>query len=321
MPLSQLLRQSWDRLPKAAREQLKAVPVVGSVISRVGAATAPPSTPLWVPPGHFYSPIPATQDVRAHAPRIFDRSATTLPGITLNAQAQRHLLETLAPYLADLPFEDGPRPGLRYHLDNAWFCHADGLILHALLRHLRPRRLVEVGSGFSSAAILDTRERFLGEQPALTFIEPNPQRLLELLRPQDHHTVQLLAVNVQDVPLAVFEALGDGDILLVDSSHVSKTGSDVNHLLFEVLPRLARGVYVHFHDVFWPFEYLEEWVVEGRAWNEAYLLRAFLQYNPAFEIVLFNDWAGRTQQELLRALMPRFLRNTGGSLWLRKVAG
>jgi hypothetical protein len=99
---------------------------------------------------------------------------------------------------------------------------------------------------------------------------------------------------------------------------VSRLGSDVNHELFEVLPTLQRGVHVHFHDIFFPFEYPLEWSEEGRAWNEAYLLRAFLEYNDAFEIVLFNDLVGRCFRGLLERDFPLWLRNPGGSLWLRK---
>jgi hypothetical protein len=105
----------------------------------------------------------------------------------------------------------------------------------------------------------------------------------------------------------------------VDSSHVSKTGSDVNYYLFQILPRLKPGVVIHIHDMFWPFEYLEEWVLsEKRSWNEAYLVHAFLQYNSAFEIVYWNNYAFHFLSAELRAAMPLCLGNEGGSLWLRK---
>ena len=92
----------------------------------------------------------------------------------------------------------------------------------------------------------------------------------------------------------------------------------MNYLLFQVLPRLRPGVVVHVHDVMWPFEYPREWVLEGRAWNEAYLVRAFLQYNDVFDILLFNSYVGHRERAFLSERMPRFLENTGGSLWLVK---
>ena len=94
--------------------------------------------------------------------------------------------------------------------------------------------------------------------------------------------------TLQSVGVEVFEELGRGDILFIDSTHVSKLGSDVNYLFFEILPRLRSGVRVHIHDVFFPFEYPPKWIAKGIAWNENYLLRGFLQYNDKFRIVLFN---------------------------------
>jgi hypothetical protein len=99
---------------------------------------------------------------------------------------------------------------------------------------------------------------------------------------------------------------------------VSKIGSDVNHLFFEVLPRLARGVYVNFHDVFHPFEYPRSWIYEGRAWSEAYLLRSFLTFNHEFEVVLFNTFLETFHEPWFREHMPLCLENPGGSIWLRR---
>jgi hypothetical protein len=125
---------------------------------------------------------------------------------------------------------------------------------------------------------------------------------------------------VQEVSLSVFEVLRNGDFLFIDSSHVMKTGSDVCHELFEILPRLAPGVFIHFHDMLWPFEYSEDWVLrENRSWNELYALRAFLTFNDRFEIVFFNDYFQRFNEPLIQATYPLFLRNSGGSLWLRKL--
>ena len=165
--------------------------------------------------------------------------------------------------------------------------------------------------------MLDTRER-LPAPLELTFIEPYPARLRSLLRPADADTTRVLEQRVQDVPVDVFQCLRAGDILFIDSSHVSRVGSDVNYLFFEILPVLEPGVIVHVHDVLWPFEYPRTWVLEGRAWNEAYLLRAFLQYNSTFEVMLFNAWIGQAARDLAAELMPEFLVNPGGSFWMRK---
>jgi hypothetical protein len=165
--------------------------------------------------------------------------------------------------------------------------------------------------------MLDTADRWLPET-AFTFIDPDTSTLDALLRPGDRERATIVRAKLQDVPLTTFDSLEANDILFIDSTHVSKTGSDVNRIVFDILPRLAPGVHVHFHDVFYPFEYPKEWVYEGRAWNEDYILRAFLEFNDAFEIVLFGTWLARFHRELLGELMPLTLENPGGSLWLTR---
>ena len=155
----------------------------------------------------------------------------------------------------------------RYHLANVPFGYGDGLLGALLLGDIRPKRYVEVGSGWSSMLVLDLADRRFGEAFAPVFVDPFPDN-----RIRSEPRAQLLEVPVQAVPLSRFEELEAGDVLFVDSTHVAKPGSDVNWLLFEVLPRLARGVVVHFHDIHHPFEYPKDWVYQGRAWNEAYLL-------------------------------------------------
>ncbi len=185
----------------------------------------------------------------------------------------------------------------------------------------RPANLIEVGSGYSSAAALDIVEHSLGWTTRCLFIDPHPNhRLLGLLRSDDAERVEIRSAPVQDVELEIFDRLGAGDVLFIDSTHVAKTGSDVVHHLTRVLPRLRPGVMVHFHDVFYPFEYPEKWAIsENRSWNEVYFLHAFLQDNAAWEIVFFNDFMGRVHADMMARAMPLFIKNPGGSLWLRKV--
>ena len=132
--------------------------------------------------------------------------------------------------------------------------YADAIFLHAMLRHLRPRRLIEIGSGYSSAVTLDTNEHFLGGSLECSFVEPYPELLLGLMKPGDHERVRVIPQRLQDVPLELFDELGADDVLFVDSTHVAKAMSDVNRLFFEILPRLKPGTFVHIHDVFYPFD-------------------------------------------------------------------
>ncbi|CAG1066628.1 hypothetical protein BAC1_02250 [uncultured bacterium] len=272
----------------------------------------------WVPPGHYYSPVPDRDEVRGREERIFS-VPRELPGIDLNEAGQLTLLNELAAFYGEMPFSREKKDGLRYCFDNLYFCHTDAVILYSMLRLLRPKRLIEVGSGFSSAVSLDTNDLFLAGSLDVTFIEPFPERLIELFSEKDRDRVVLVQKNLQDVGLDLFRKLEAGDILFIDSTHVSKTGSDVNYILFEVLPALAPGVWIHFHDIMYPFEYPKEWVYEGRSWNEAYILRAFLQHNADYRIRLFNTYLHRFHRDVFEKKMPVCLKNTGGSIWLEKL--
>jgi predicted O-methyltransferase YrrM len=273
----------------------------------------------WVPPGHFYSPFPDLTE--------FDKRADTLlaldtqpAALDLREEQQLALFDELVAHLGDVPFPVERTDEFRYYFDNPAYAWGDGLLLHAMLRHVRPRRVVEVGSGYSSAMLLDTTERWLDPGVELTFVEPYDELLRSLLRDGDDERVTILDVGVQDVDPEVFTRLGAGDILFIDSTHVVKAGADVNHLFFEVLPSLAAGVVIHIHDIFFPFEYPAPWVHEGRAWQETYLLRAFLMYNPAFQIEWFQHLMWSRHREVIEAKVPDIGRNAGGNLWLRKVA-
>ncbi len=271
----------------------------------------------WMSPGHFYSPIPSLDEIRAREEELFGTIPDSLPGIDLRAREQVAFVRELARFYPEMPFPREQSSERRYWFENWAYSYADAIYLYSMLRHLQPRRVIEAGSGFSSAAMLDTAEPWLPET-SFTFIDPDTSTLDALLRPSDRERVTVIRSRLQEVPLATFDALTANDILFIDSTHVSKTGSDVNRIVFDILPRLASGVYIHFHDVFYPFEYPKEWVYEGRAWNEDYILRAFLEYNTTFDIVLFGTWLARFHRDLLAELMPLTLENPGGSLWLVK---
>jgi predicted O-methyltransferase YrrM len=261
--------------------------------------------PPYVPPGHFYSPLTAEADL--------DRALAwqDAPAVDLAEQRQLGLARELRPLLAQ------PLPGPRYVAANAMFGAADAAIYRAILNYLRPARVLEVGSGYSTAVALDEA----GANQALngleiTCVEPFPSRLIGLLTVADEDRLRLLRRPVQDVDLAEFERLRSSDILFVDSTHVVKAGSDVVWLFLHVLPRLAPGVVVHVHDVFWPFEYPANWLRERRDWTEAYFMHAFLAGNTGWEILLFASWLWQHGAELVP---PRLAGQRPGSIWIRKV--
>lgn len=272
----------------------------------------------WMSPGHFYSPIPSIAEMRAREEELFGAPPEALPAIELNTEGQLALIDQLARFYPDMPFPVERAGGLRFWLHNGTYGYADAILLYAMLRQLRPARVIEVGCGMSSAVMLDTAERFLGSSVDFTFIDPDLSALRAVARDGDLERAKLFEGGMQRVSVEAFDALHANDILFVDSTHVAKTGSDVNRLVFDVLPRLRSGVYVHIHDIHYPFEYIKEWVYEGRSWNEAYIVRAFLEFNTAFEIVLFGNYLYRMHRERLGAAMPLAVANTPGSLWLKR---
>jgi len=217
------------------------------------------------------------------------QSPRSLPAIDLNEVVQLSIIDSLAKYYAEQPFREHKNDKCRFFFENPNFSYGEAIVYYGLLRHLRPRRVIEVGSGYSTALLLDTLE-ISGARTDCTCIEPFPELTLSLLRPGDKDRLNIVAAELQKVDLALFDALQSGDMLFIDSTHVSKVGSDVNIIIFEILPRLASGVYVHFHDVFYPFEYPRDWVLQGRCWNEIY----------------FAAWVSRVQHQFSHSSVQLF---------------
>jgi len=202
----------------------------------------------------------------------------------------------------------------RYDPARGQYSLSDATRLYCMIRELRPRRIVEIGCGSSSACMLDSIEG-LNLLTVCTFIDPTPQLPIRLEHGSRH---KLLQQHVQLTERSVLEQLTANDILFIDSSHVLKTGSDLAFALFEILPALAPGVFIHFHDVFFPFEYARSWAIDKNwSWNEAYALRAFLMYNRHYRIEFWNDYLAKAAPEAL-ADCPVITAPSwrGASLWL-----
>lgn len=271
------------------------------------------------PPGHFYSPSPDLRAIAANESRVFPaRPPESLPAIDLGLERQKEWLARIETSYADQPFTEERSDAQRFYFDNDYFRHGEAIALLGIMRFAKPRRVIEVGAGFSTAAMLDIDDLFLARSVEFMIVEPYPERLLSLLREEDRTRIDLREQPVQELDAQEFSGLKAGDVLLIDSAHVSKTDSDLNHLLFRILPVLQEGVLVHFHDIFYPFEYPSKWVYEGRDWNECYLLRAFLQYNSAFRIIFYNSYMHHCCRERVSKTMPLFAQNPGSSLWLQK---
>ena len=276
--------------------------------------------PGYVPRGHFYSPLPDT------APELNSISGfpavsleSPFPALDLNKTSQHDTLRRILALVPEFDWTEEPRSDRRFYLDQGYFKWADSLSLFGMMRLNRPQRVIEVGSGFSSALMLDTNDRFLERQTHFTFIEPYPDRLDLILRETDRAATRIITKPVQDIEPTLFDELQNNDFLFIDSSHVAKFGSDVNYLYFEILPRLQPGVIVHVHDIYWPFEYPLQSIRDGIAWNEAYLLRAFLCFNDKYDILFWTPYAGEKWRDEILARAPAYMKNTGASLWIRRI--
>jgi len=263
---------------------------------------------------HFYSPLTDLEYIKANEDNIFT-NPKLIRGININASRQLELLTEFGRYYEELPFSSISKSE-RFQFENGFYSYGDATILYCFMRYLQPKKIIEVGSGYSSAAMLDVSDIFFDSSIEFTFIEPFPERLKALLRQSENNL--LVEKFVQDVSISEYSKLQANDILFIDSSHISKTGSDLNHILFNILPVLSAGVYIHFHDIAWPFEYPKKWIYEGRCWNEAYILRALLSNSNQYSIQYFNDYIVRQHIQTLEQHLPICLKNGGASLWLKK---
>jgi Methyltransferase domain len=276
------------------------------------------------PLDHYYSPI-ANNRVLSQEPnrsRVWPSKPPPTLGINWRANQQVALVRDKFARQSDFEIPDGPTgESHEYHAASEMFSRLDAWILQATLRYLRPKRIIEVGCGWSSLVTARVNREFFGNSIDVTCIEPYPP---DFLADGVEGISRLITLPVEQMPVDTFLDLGPKDVLFIDSSHTVKTGCDVVFLIQEVLPRLADGVMVHIHDIFLPWDYPEEWVMMGRSWNEQYLIRAFLAFNSNFEIMLGVGWMSYFQPDVLAMALPGYPErypDGGGSLWIRRAPG
>ena len=221
-------------------------------------------------PIHYYEPIP---DFSAITSEQLERRRE-FRSIDFRWDEQLRLLRELSRYRNE--FEE---------IENDYFNGFDAAVYYSLIRHLKPNRVIEIGSGYSTrfAHQALTRNACNG---TLVCIEPNPERLNG-----NRSNIELIQKRVEEIDVDFFSQLQSNDILFIDSSHTVKFGSDVCYEFLDVLPVLQPGVWVHVHDIFFPHDYPAEWILKRRlALNEQYLLEAFLSFNREFQVALANHW-------------------------------
>lgn len=267
---------------------------------------------IHVTPVHFYQPIP---DTRALPESLWTRPSQ-MPGIDLNEKFQLELLSNCFPKFRH-EYEAFPvRSSIdgRLSLLNGQFDGTDALVAYCMVRHFQPQTMIEVGSGYSSLFL--GQASVMNGSSCLTCIEPFPR---DFLLREVPGVQQLIQKQVETFEPEFFTSLSSGDILFIDSSHTVKIGGDVTFLFLEVLPRLNPGVIVHVHDIFFPFAYRRDWVVDQlRFWTEQYLLQAFLAFNSSFEVLLCNNYLAHFHLNELKTTFPHSPWWGGGSFWMRR---
>jgi hypothetical protein len=265
---------------------------------------------------HYYDPLP---DFPSITPAAASRRRLS-PAVDFDVDAQVRLACRLASaFGAELA---GMEP--QFDFSNAYFGGLDAALYYALIRDLRPARVVEIGSGMSTriAAAALARNRNAGRDSELICIEPFPAPRLT----SDMPPITLIQQRVEELPLDLFERLQPNDILFIDSSHVLKFGGDVCREFLDILPVLRPGVWVHVHDVFFPNDYPATWLIEERrAYNEQYVLEAFLAFNRAYAVRLCGHWLWSEHRDMVGPSLPGPVvdgshRRPPASFWMTRVA-
>ncbi|MCD6505100.1 class I SAM-dependent methyltransferase [Candidatus Poribacteria bacterium] len=255
---------------------------------------------------HFYQPIPDTRSLKED---LWSRRSE-LVGLRMNEQAQVELLGEFLRFKGEYDL-------LPSHPN---FGPVDTEILYCMIRYFKPQRVIEIGSGhstrISARAILKNEGE--GHGCELIAIDPYPDDELKGGFPG---LSKLIPAKVEEVDLSEFGRLRENDILFIDSSHVLRIGGDVQYEYLEIMPRLAKGVIVHLHDIFLPMEYPRDWVLEMyRFWNEQYLLQAFLAFNDAFEVLWAGSYIHLNYPEKLERAFDSYDRGKvwPSSFWMRR---
>lgn len=266
---------------------------------------------------HYYSEVPDLDSL----PASIWSSRSELAGVPFDIDAglrfvERELAEFVGEFSPPATSTGNPRD---FYLENSLYEALDAETLYAMVRRFRPRRVLELGSGMSTLVIADAlRHDGIIDGRRHDVYDPYPRDDLGGVLEQ---LANLYSIPATEVPLERFTTLQAGDILFVDTTHTVKIGGDVNRVILDVLPRLAPGVLVHFHDIFLPGEYPIEFFTElGFSWAEQYLLQAFLAFNQRFEVLFGAAALMRDRPEAITRLVPSAARAVRPSaFWIRRL--
>jgi hypothetical protein len=293
---------------------------------RFSAVNLPLSYKIWdlfgVTPirHHYYQPIFNFKDISG---KIWDQE-DQMAGVTVNIEEQISLLNEFKYQieLKKIPVNISRSDEYSYYYDNYNYSSGDSEILYNIIRHFKPKRIIEIGSGFSTrmAKIALDYNREQGFYSEHICIEPYEMPWLDKLE-----SIKVIRTKVENVNLSAFSSLGENDILFIDSSHVIRTGGDVIAEYLHIIPNLNKGVLIHIHDIFLPYDYPKKWLQEYRRfWTEQYILQAFLSFNDHFKILLSPYYLSRNFSEVFAKACPVYANDPPklpvSSFWIQKIA-
>jgi hypothetical protein len=264
----------------------------------------------------FYSPIP---DLKRIPESTWERESE-LAGIHFDLGQQLGYLEGLRNYLAEFrPAEQTSGDSDAYFLENGSYGRVDADVLYATVRAAKPSRIVELGSGYTTLVVAQACLENEREGAAVEYVAFDPYP--GVARPDLPGLTELARLPAEELSPERLGPLGENDLLIVDTTHTVKMGGDVNHVILDILPGLGRGVLVHFHDIFLPWEYPRKWAEDyGLYWSEQYLLQSFLSLNEQFEILCALYALARRHPDNLRELIPSWRDGAvPGAFWVRRV--
>lgn len=270
---------------------------------------------------HYYEPVPNYESVSLE----YFQTKQMFPGFEIDVGTVTASLHKISSYAGECKWPENKSAGTFYFSQNGSFGFSSATILHSTIRSFKSKRVIEVGSGYSSLIILEALKRNYPQGDCkLTCIEPYPEGWLEEVVVRHPCIMDLCTEKVETVNERVFLTLKENDIFFIDSSHVSKLNSDVNYLYLRILPRLTKGTLIHIHDIYIPYEYPQEHFYGKQKffWNEQYFLQAFLTNNRDFEILMPGYFVQRDMNKDFQTAFPQYdplKHRPTSSFWLRKI--
>jgi predicted O-methyltransferase YrrM len=265
---------------------------------------------------HYYQPM---INPKKHLIKSL-REDRNLTGIDMNVAEQLALLSQFNYQNELLAFPMEKKSETEFYFNNDLYMSGDADYLYNIIRHFKPKRIIEIGSGHSTLMCINALKKNKLDDNAYTCehicVEPYEQPLLEKI------DVILKREKVEEIELSFFQKLEENDILFIDSSHIIRPQGDVLFEYLELLPTLKKGVIVHVHDIFTPKDYLDEWIYDHKLWNEQYLLEAFLTFNKNFKIIGALNYLSHHFKKEFAAACPIFAIQEGrepGAFWMQKV--